>query len=302
MKSFLLLVAAIAAWVIVWRCVAKYWRNKGRGALLSHVFAAVSSFVVFIAALLVFLPSESKHGAADVSTVAVTPPVAGRPYEGNAEGNQASASGPVSRMPTAFTGAASEGAVTAENWPTAVTIALAQSDDEKRYLADQTCLDETACYGPKRFQRYILKRYTDLTRVRYQPLPDEADDSEVVFGRRERFFQSLYFAKQIRLADGQSLYDFMRSCSRGFTALDSAEVAFDDKTKASYFDLQYFPTLKRVGTGEPVELQMLFERRGDKLIAGSPFFTSNALKYPDFLQRHNLTCWNDETGRAAAHT
>ncbi|MCA8198873.1 hypothetical protein [Burkholderia vietnamiensis] len=166
------------------------------------------------------------------------------------------------------------------------------STDEARFLADQTCLDESECYGPKRFQRYIFKRYPDISKITYKALPADANDADTLAMRKEQFYQGLYFAKQIRLANGQSLFDFMRSCSRGFTALDAADVAFDDKAKASYFALQYFPTLRRVDSGEPVELQILLERRGDKLIPGSSFFTSNALRYSDFLKRHNVTCWN----------
>ncbi|WP_310641566.1 hypothetical protein [Burkholderia cenocepacia] len=168
------------------------------------------------------------------------------------------------------------------------------SADESRYLADQGCLDESECYGPKRFQRYIFKRYPDVARIGYRPLPADAGDRDTIALRKEQFYQGLYFAKQIQLANGQSLFDFMRSCSRGFTPLDAAEVDYDEKTKASYFDLRYFPTLRRIDTGKPVELQILFERRGDKLIAGSAFFTSNALRQPDFLKRHNVACWNNK--------
>ncbi|WP_232451392.1 hypothetical protein [Burkholderia ubonensis] len=165
------------------------------------------------------------------------------------------------------------------------------SADEARFLADQTCLDESECYGPKRFQRYIFKRYPDISKITYKALPADASDPDTIALRKEQFYQSLYFSKQIQLANGQSLFDFMRLCSRGFTALDAAEVAYDDKAKASYFALQYFPTLRRVDSGKPVELQILLERRGDKLIPGSAFFTSNALQYSDFLKRHNVTCW-----------
>ena len=168
----------------------------------------------------------------------------------------------------------------------------AVSTDEARFMADQTCFDERECYGPKRFQRYIFKRYPDISKITYKALPADANDPDTIALRREQFYQGLYFAKQIQLANGQSLFDFMRSCSRGFTALDAAEVAYDDKAKASYFALQYFPTLRRVDSGKPVELQILFERRGDKLIPGSAFFTTNALRYADFLKRHNVTCWN----------
>lgn len=298
MKDFVLLIAAITLWAIVWRVLAKHWRSKGWSGLISHVSAGLSGFVVSVIALCLLLPGKSEQEPAAVPPDASEAGRATLAHSDEASGADSQKSVSVPPMPTVFTGAASEGAVTADNWPTAITLTLKQSDDEKRYLADQTCLDETACYGPKRFKQYILKRYPDLARVRYHPLPEEADDSEIVTNRRESFFQSLFFAKQIQLANGQNLYDFMVSCSKGLTPLDAAEVAYDDKVKGSYFDIQYFPTLRRIDTGEPVELQILFERRGDKLIARSPFFTSNALQYPDFLTRHRVTCWH----RGAAAT
>jgi hypothetical protein len=83
----------------------------------------------------------------------------------------------------------------------------------------------------------------------------------------------------------------MRLCSRGFTAHDAAEVGYDEKPKTPHFDLQYFPTLERIDGGKPTELQILLERRGDQLIARSPFFSSNVLRDPDFLAKHHVECW-----------
>lgn len=195
-------------------------------------------------------------------------------------------------LPVTFTGAASGTTVTAENWPSAASISIAQSEDEKRYLADQVCLDEAECYGPKRFRRFVFKRYPDIARVTYRPEAGDVQDKDTLEQRKEFFFQGLYFAKKIQLANGQSLYDFMRLCSKGFSAVDGAEVGFDTATKSSYFDLQYFPVLRRADTGEPEEMQILLERRGDKIVARSPFFTTNALRFSDFLERHHLTCWS----------
>ncbi|TKC83449.1 hypothetical protein FAZ69_23455 [Trinickia terrae] len=298
MKEFVLLTAAIAVWVLVWTVLAKYWKRKGHGALLAHMSAGVSGFVVCSILFIAELSGKSAPGDGKSSVDASAPKAAVvQAAQKNESGSNVPQAGAKVEpdMPVAFTGAASEGAVTAENWPKSVTIVLPVSEDEKRYMADYVCLDESECYGPKRFQRYIFKRYPGLARVQYHPLLEDASDSELVSNRKENFFQSLYFSKQIQLANGQSLYDFMRSCSRGFTALDAAEVGYDEKMKAPYFDLQYFPTLRRADTGEPIELQILFERRGDKLIARSPFFTSNALRYSDFLRRHNVTCWNKGT-------
>lgn len=299
MKVFVLLVAAIVTWMLVWKALVKHWRSKGWGALISHVSACLSGFVVSIIPFLTFAPGNSEQGAAPVSAdVPASESAASVRSEALSKSDAQSASSGEVPPVLSLTEGASNGAANADNWPKAATITLSQSEDEKRYLADQTCLDESECYGPKRFQRYIVKRYPDLASVRYHALADEADDNELVSTRKENFFQSLYFAKQIQLANGQSLYDFLRSCSRGFTSLDAAEVGYDSNAKISYFDIQYFPTLRRAGTDEPVELQILFERRGDKLLARSPFFTTNALRYADFLRRHNVTCWSNRPDAA----
>ncbi|SOT45078.1 conserved hypothetical protein [Burkholderia cenocepacia] len=294
MKEFVLVVAAVAIWGAVWRALAKHWRAKGWGALISHTAAALAGFVVSIVPFIILGPGKDQPSATAVSNnVSAHESVKlVRAESDDAKKSPSTESGNVPALPAVFTGAASDGALTAENWPKVATVALNQSDFEKRYLADQTCLDETECYGPNRFERDIVKRYPDIAKIRYRPVQDEADDAGTVAMRREQFVHGLYFAKQIKLANGQTLFDFMRTCARGFTSLDGAESAYDSKNGTSYFDLRYYPTLRRVDTGEPIELQILFERRGDKLVAQSPFFTTNALRYTDFLQRHNVKCWN----------
>jgi hypothetical protein len=296
MKEFIFLIA-IAIWAVVWKMLVTHWRRKGWAAVTSHLSAGVLGFVVALIFFGVLVPDKNEPGDAQSSSSAPAPKVAAQAErrDGDEKDVPRAAANAVPKLPVVFTGAASEGAVTAGNWPTSGTITLPISKDEKQYLADAFCFDEAECYGPKRFQRYISKRYPDIGRVQYRPLPAEASDSEIVSTRKANFFQSLYFAKQIQLANGQSLYNFMRSCSRGFAALDAAELAHDSKENTPYFDLRYFPVLRRTDTGKAEEMNIIFERRGDKLIAGSPFFTSNALRYPDFLERHKLTCWNGAT-------
>ncbi|KVQ57513.1 hypothetical protein [Burkholderia territorii] len=294
MKEFVLVVAAVAIWCAVWRALARHWRAKGWGPLISHTAAALAGFVVSIIPFIILGPGKGEPGATpaseNVSKQESMKPV--RADGDDAKKSPSAESGNVPTLPAVFTGAASDGALNAENWPKVATVALDQSDFEKRYLADQTCLDETECYGPKRFERDIVKRYPDIAKIKYHPVQDEADDADTVAMRREQFVHGLYFAKQIKLANGQTLFDFMRTCARGFTSLDGAESAYDSKSDTPYFDVRYYPTLRRVDTGQPIELQILFERRGDKLVAQSPFFTTNAVRYADFLQRHKVECWN----------
>ncbi|MFL9993063.1 hypothetical protein PQR34_19575 [Paraburkholderia sediminicola] len=300
-KEFILLIAAIAIWATVWRFAAKYWRCKGWNAAIAHMSAAVSGLVLSFVFLCVLLPagkaqnedvtttSSQTSGSPAQSNDSASPPPAADPVNnGKSEiGTNGVSRGIASKLPKEFTGLPSTDA----EWPTVASASVPVSDDEKRFLADRTCLDESSCYGPRRFKRYILKRYPDIAHVKFAPDRSEDDDEDTLALRRQFFVQSLYFAKQIQLANGQSLFDFLRNCSKRVSWLNAAEETDDSKTRASYFDLRYFPVLRSRQTGREVEMNMVFDRRGNQLIATSPFFSSNALREPDFLARHELECW-----------
>ncbi|WP_322027307.1 hypothetical protein [Burkholderia sp. BCC1977] len=284
MKEFLLLLVVFAIWVATWRLLARHWRSKGWNAVVSHAAAAIVGFVLCIfAAGIILPPSESTQTSEKPAAVTAETEHA------------ASAIVPVETAKASAASSADATTKSHESWPTPATMDVPRLGEEKRYVADQTCLDESECYGPKRFERDIFKRYPDLAKIKYHPLQDEANDADTVAMRREQFVHGLYFAKQIKLANGQTLFDFMTTCATGFNSLDGAESAYDTKTNVSYFDVRYYPTLRRADTGEPVEMQILFERRDDRFVAQSPFFTSNAVRYADFLQRHRLKCWSDQS-------
>ncbi|KWA84347.1 hypothetical protein WL29_22285 [Burkholderia ubonensis] len=106
---------------------------------------------------------------------------------------------------------------------------------------------------------------------------------------REHFYIGLYFAKQIQLADGQSLFDFLVKCSQKMDPLNSAELGFDKDGKM-YFDMQYFPVLAHTGSGNLDDMNVIFERHGDVITARSPFFSTSILKSADYMSRHGLAC------------
>ncbi|EON13126.1 hypothetical protein C266_13979 [Pandoraea sp. SD6-2] len=172
----------------------------------------------------------------------------------------------------------------------AASIELPQSPAEKKLLSDVGCYDDKECLTFDKFDRQILKEYPDISSIRYR-IPRELDaDPETARWMHQDFHRALYFAKQIRLADGQSLFDFIKNCSRGFSTTDFAQVDRDLKTGTSFISMQYFPVLRRQETGKDLEMQILFERRGDKIEARSPFFSSSVLQRNDFLASHGLTC------------
>lgn len=275
MKFVFIFLIAIVIAALGWRFVARWLRRKGRGVVISHLLGVNSGFLlgfVFLAAAVVISPPPSPAKSASAAVRS----------ESKNESQSRAASTVV---------AASDTVKSATEWPTVASVTVPVSKDEARLLADHSCLDDSECYGTKGFHRFIVGRYPDIAKVHYPSSDGASEDPEIVAIRKENFAQALYFAKQIQLANGENLFDFMRRCSRGFTAYDSAEVGYDGKTKSSYFDIQFFPTLRRIDNGEPVELQLLYERRGDQIVATSPFFSSNALRFEDFMQRHHVVCW-----------
>jgi hypothetical protein len=169
------------------------------------------------------------------------------------------------------------------------SISIPQSENEKQLLAQFGCYDEVDCYGPKHFERYILKTYPDVGRVRFKLPPDIAGEAEY---RKQDFRRGLYFAKLITLANGQSLYDFLTKCSKTVSSLNWAEMARDAKTDKTYFAMQYFPVLRQDASGDEFELDILLNRFGDRIDATSPAFSSSVLRDADFMTKHGVSCWS----------
>lgn len=86
-------------------------------------------------------------------------------------------------------------------------VTVIQTDEEKNFLRDYSCMDNHACYTPEKFEKYILTKYPDIARIRFNER--EIQDKETFKDRKQNFRRSLYFAKQIKLADGQTLFDFI---------------------------------------------------------------------------------------------
>ncbi|MFZ6709761.1 hypothetical protein [Undibacterium sp. TC9W] len=97
----------------------------------------------------------------------------------------------------------------------------------------------------------------------------------------------------MKLANGQNLYDFLIQCSGPWDINNRAEFDFDSKQNQSYFYLQYFPKLRKTVDSQPIELNLVFDRRGETLVPNSMAFSTHVLNSKDFLNKHGLKCWND---------
>jgi hypothetical protein len=172
------------------------------------------------------------------------------------------------------------------------SITISPSNDEQRFITEFGCTDEIDCYGREKFDRYIVKTYPDIARVRFHVPPDMADEEKAdvdVF--RQDFRRGLYFAKLIHLADGSTLFDLLTKCSKTVSPLNWAEATYDSETQKPYFPMQFFPVFRQDATGHEFEADVLLDRRGDQLTARSPMFSSTILRDPDFMTKHGLSCW-----------
>lgn len=161
---------------------------------------------------------------------------------------------------------------------------LQQTQEERAYLGDPA--NE---WG--RFYRYAARRYPDIARVKVPRNPALAGgDKEDLALYAQDFRFGLYFAKQIVLANGQTLFDFLTKCSQGMGNADGASIGVEGG--GNYVHLQYFPVLKQSGSKETVELQILLKRRGNRIEAASPLFSTSILKNADFMQEHGVECWH----------
>jgi hypothetical protein len=165
-----------------------------------------------------------------------------------------------------------------------------QSPDEAKFLADAQCPRGKACYGSPRFLAYILQTYPDLKEIPFSPSADIVEDKSLFKDRRESFYTGLFFAKQIILANGQTLFDFLTKCSRSIDPSTSA-----NKVRGAImnvdFSMQFFPVLREAASGDSMGLQILLERTGDKITATSPLFSSAVLKSPTFMVDNGVRCW-----------
>lgn len=152
-------------------------------------------------------------------------------------------------------------------------IILPQSENEKRLMA---------VAGDKAFYRIIMDEYPDIAAIKYNPPAEIQGHQEEIEYESLDFFRGLYFAKKIILANGQSLFDFLKKCSRNLSPLNGAE---ED------LSMQFYPVLRQKGSGKEIEMQISFNRVDDLIKAQSPWFSSSVLKNPNFMAQHDLECW-----------
>ncbi|MBR7783672.1 hypothetical protein [Undibacterium luofuense] len=168
-----------------------------------------------------------------------------------------------------------------------IVAAIKLSDMDVRYIKGE--LDEDS------FDQLILKGNPDIGRVKYQPRANE-DRDDIANSKRE-FRRALYFAKKIPLANGQTMFDWLKSCpySMGENMYASrvpvATGAYESfASNLSFMDATYHPILSMKGYGNRDDISLSWIIYEDGAVKA---FTSRALVYlsnPNFETESATDC------------
>lgn len=142
-------------------------------------------------------------------------------------------------------------------------------------------------YGEE-FDKFIFEKYPELKKVKFIPDDEMNSDTETLEAYKSDFYRGLFFAKQIKLADGRMLFDLVAKCGGNLQAPSGAQRSADGST---YFSIQFFPTFKALGKKGSFEEQILLERVGDQIKARSPLFSSAILTKADYMKIFGVECY-----------
>ncbi len=151
---------------------------------------------------------------------------------------------------------------------------------------EEDAVGESDRYGDY-FDKFIFKKYPDISKIKFHPDKTMRDDPEVMGIYKRSFYRGLYFAKQIKLANGKTLFDLVTKCSKHTVSSDGADY---DRNADFKFYIQFNPTFVQTATGEDFDENILFNRVNDKIIAKSQMFSSAILTDPNFMNDYGLEC------------
>jgi len=160
---------------------------------------------------------------------------------------------------------------------TAMSIKL--SDIDVRYIKGELDEDE--------FDRLILKRNPDIGRVKYQPRADE-DRDDIANSKRD-FRRALYFAKKIPLANGQTMFDWLKSCPYSMgdymwaSRVPVASGAYESlASNLKFLDATYHPVIEMKGSGDSNDISLSWIIYEDGTVKGHTTRASVYLSNPRF--------------------
>ena len=161
------------------------------------------------------------------------------------------------------------------------------NDMEARYIKGD--LDEDS------FDRLILKADPDIERVKYHPRANE--DHDDIENRKRNFRRALYFAKKIPLANGQTMFDWLKSCPYSMgenmyaSKVPAATGAYQPfASKLSFMEATYHPILLMKSDGQKDNVSLSWIIYEDVTLKD---FTSRAAVYlnnPHFETQSATDC------------
>lgn len=145
------------------------------------------------------------------------------------------------------------------------------------------------------FAKAGIRAFPDIAKVRFTPDDSMKSDPEDIKNARNSFYGGLYYAKMIKAGDGSTLFDLITKCGRLTDPSSGAMLTPPMEEGATEWSvgIQYFPTFKMMGEDKNIDLQILLERRGNKLNARSGWFSSHVLDGASFMRDHGIQCVED---------
>lgn len=158
---------------------------------------------------------------------------------------------------------------------------------EARYIKGD--LDEDS------FDQMILKADPAIGRMKYHPRANE--DHDDIENSKRNFRRALYFAKKIPLANGQTMFDWLKSCPYSMgenmyaSRVHGATGAYERfASKLSFMDASYNPVLFMKGDGKKDFVSLSWIIYEDGTLKGFTSRSSVYLSNPDFETRSATDC------------
>lgn len=152
--------------------------------------------------------------------------------------------------------------------------------------AEEGAIGTTDRYGVE-FDKLIFKTYPDIKKIKYVPEGDMLKDKEDLGTFKDSFYRSLYFSKLIKLANGQTLFDFLMKCAVLNRTVSSADRITSDSNE---FALQYFIKLKQINNNKIVGESIYFNRVSNKFISDRTPFAFFMISDENFMKTFGLKC------------
>lgn len=173
-------------------------------------------------------------------------------------------------------------------WPNTV-IPMPLSVHENAYMNDPECLQYEKCFSFDVFEKAIKKDHPDIAKM--AALMKFKGDSVQVRIQSLQFVLSSYYAKRIVLANGVSLFDFMKKCAKEIPQYPrSALLADSRKADSASILINYSPILIRKFDDSEIKMNIYFERTRTELSSNTGIFSSSMLTEPDFMALNGLRC------------